>query len=68
MQGGARNTSWRTNERLDNLILSLNSFEQVLCKTIKLGTSSDLHRLCLVGVRSQSPQVWEDDTLATFCQ
>lgn len=55
LQGRTRRTSWKTNARMDSLILSLKSFETILCKSVKYGEFPDLQKRARAGGRSQSP-------------
>ncbi|XP_026432213.1 uncharacterized protein LOC113329567 [Papaver somniferum] len=68
LQGRTRSTSWRTNAQMDKLILCLNNFEIVCCKTFKKGSMPDLLRLSTIGGSAQSPQLWEAPYLSQLCQ
>lgn len=57
LQGSARLTSWKTNSRMDQLLLLLSSLDVFICKNIKYKNVTSLQNLAKAGVRNPSPPI-----------
>ncbi|XP_026404177.1 uncharacterized protein LOC113299371 [Papaver somniferum] len=68
LKGGSRKTSWKTNSKVDQLLLKINSFEKVNCKVINPKNFLNLQNLAKMGSSTQSHLMWEANDIATYCQ